>query len=115
MIGSTSLANLIRGFEPTRCVQTVNLLQFVDDTLIFYGVEEQIVNVKAILLFFEAVSWLKVNFFESGLLGVHLSNDQLVRFADVMGCEVGSFFDYLFGFVVVLGHGIQRLVEPFFF
>lgn len=77
MIESTSLPNLIRGFEPTRCVPMVNPLQYVDDTLIFCGVEEQIVNVKAILLFFEAVSWLKVNFFESGLLGVHMSNDQL--------------------------------------
>ena len=40
--------------------------QFTDDTLIFCEVEEdQIINIKAILLCFKVVSGLKINFLKS--------------------------------------------------
>lgn len=57
MVGATSLMGLISGFEPAREPLVVSFLQFADDTLIFCGAEEkEIVNVKAFLLCFEAVS-----------------------------------------------------------
>lgn len=55
---------LLLGFWPTRGDPEIAHLQFADDTIIFCDAnEDQIRNVKAILLCFEAVSSLKVNFF----------------------------------------------------
>lgn len=45
---------------------------------------------KAILLFFEAVSGLKVNFFKSELIGVRVEETHLSHLVDIMGCKVGT-------------------------
>lgn len=64
-------ANLISGFCPAPSAPSVSHLQFADDTIIFFeAFEEQVKNVKAIMLCFEAVFGLKVNFFKSELIGV---------------------------------------------
>ena len=71
---------------------TINHLQFADDTLLFCDAKvDQLLNVKAILLCFGAVSGLKVNFFKSELLDVHIPDFQLEYLADILGCKVGSF------------------------
>lgn len=55
---------LISGFSPSKDALSITHLKFGNNTLVFCGVEEeQLQNVKATLLCFEAVSGLKVNFF----------------------------------------------------
>lgn len=67
-------------------------LQFADDTLLFcYAKVEQVWNMKAILLCFEAVFGLKVSFFKSKVLDMYLPDGQLKDLADILGCRVGSF------------------------
>lgn len=64
---------------------TINHLQFADDTLLFCDADvDQLLNVKAILLCFEAVSGLKVNFFKCEMLGVQIPNLQLEYLADFL-------------------------------
>ena len=83
---------LLRGFRAADATPLVTNLQFADDTLIFCDAsEEQIRNLKAILICFEAVSGLKINFFRSELIGVRVGEAFLYKYADLFGCKVGSF------------------------
>lgn len=74
MVEAASFVDLISGFEPAKSTPVVNLLQFLDDYLIF---KQQLLNIKVVLFCFEAVLGLKVNFFKSELLGLRLSEVQL--------------------------------------
>jgi exonuclease III len=75
----------------------VSHLQFADDTLILG--EKSWANIRAmraVLLLFEALSGLKVNFSKSQLVGVNVSSSWLAEAALVLNCNVGSLpFVYL--------------------
>jgi len=75
----------------------VSHLQFADDTLIL-GVKSwaNIRAMRAILLLFEKLSGLKVNFSKSHLVGVNVASSWLTEAASVLNCNVGSIpFVYL--------------------
>lgn len=60
MFSAAAMANMIEGFRSSINAPSTSHLQFADGTLLFCGsIEEQIKNVKVILLCFEAVSGLK--------------------------------------------------------
>lgn len=64
----------------------ISHLQFVDDTLIFCEAsEDQIRNVKVILIFFESMSGLKINFFKRELMGIRVLASLIHQFAEVLG------------------------------
>jgi len=75
----------------------VSHLQFADDTLILG--EKSWANIRAmraVLLLFEALSGLNVNFSKSQLVGVNVSSSWLAEAALVLNCNVGSLpFVYL--------------------
>lgn len=75
----------------------VSHLQFADDTLILS--EKSSANVRtmrAVLILFEALSGLKVNFSKSQLVGVNVSDSWLSEAALVLSCRVGCLpFVYL--------------------
>jgi len=65
-------------------------LQFLDDTLIIG--EKSWLNVRsirAVLLLFEEISGLKVNFHKSMLTGVNIADTWLAEAALVMNCRKG--------------------------
>ena len=75
MIETAANGNLIRGSRSSSSSPIVSHLQLDDDTLLFSDAdEEEIKNVKATQLCFEAVSGLKINFFKSELIGVSAPN-----------------------------------------
>jgi len=78
MVGST---------EPV----TVSHLQFADDTLIL-GKKSwaNIRAMRAVLVLFEKMFGLKVNFNKSQLVGVNVSTSWLSKAAVALGCKVGS-------------------------
>ena len=81
---------LIGGFTVANLPLQVSHLQFANDTLIFCDAsEEHVKNVKAILLCFEAVSGLKINF-KSELIRIRVGDSFLSRCADLLGCKVES-------------------------
>ena len=60
MIKAVANENLIKGFKISPTTPIVTQLQFADDTLLFCDAEmEEVQNVKAIMLCFEAISGLK--------------------------------------------------------
>jgi len=72
-------------------------LQFAEDTLIIgYKSWLNVRSMQAVLLLFEQVSGLKVNFHKSMITGVNVSDSWLYEAAMVLNCRVGSLpFVYL--------------------
>jgi hypothetical protein len=65
-------------------------LQFADDTLIVG--EKSWANIraiKAVLILFELISGLKVNFHKSMLVGVNIDDSWLVDASLVINCKIG--------------------------
>ena len=88
MIVTTASGNRFKGFRTSMNGPTVSHLQFAYDMLIFCDVDEdEIKNVKATMLCFEAVSGLKINFFKSELIGFRVPERPLQALEGLMGCK----------------------------
>ena len=104
MAAQAEKQNLIRGFRVTRTAP-ISHLQFVDNTLVFFEAnEDQIKNVKAILICFEAVSGLKINFFKSELIGIRVEESLMGQLIGILGCKVESFPVTYLGLPLCRGH-----------
>lgn len=91
MIKAAGEANLVTGFVPANAVPPIHHVQFADDAVIFCKLkEEEVLNIIAIFLCFEAISGLKVNIFKCKIIGVCTSPSILEALAGLMGCKVGS-------------------------
>jgi len=85
-------ANLFEGYVVgTTNPMVVSHLQFVDDTLLL-GIKSwaSVRALRAVLLLFEEMSGLKVNFHKSMLVGVNISESWLVDAASILNCKVGK-------------------------
>jgi len=98
LMESLKVNDLFVGYTVGRSDMTVvSHLQFADDTLIL-GVKSwaNIRSMRAILLLFEALSGLKVNFSKSHLVGVNVAMSWLSEAASMLSCKVGAIlFVYL--------------------
>jgi mannosylglycoprotein endo-beta-mannosidase len=72
-------------------VVSVSHLQFTDDTLLL-GVKswENVRALRAVLVLFELMLGLKVNFNKSMLVGVNISDSWLYKVASALRCKVGK-------------------------
>lgn len=105
MIGAAEKAGLIVGFKAAAKAPIISHLQFADDMLIFCGAEEdQVRSIKAMLLCFEAVSGLTINFYKSELIGMRVEERCLQHFAGILGCKTGSFPVSYLGLPLCMGH-----------
>jgi len=92
LMESLLVNNLYTGYKVgSRDVTVVSHLQYADDTLIL-GEKSwaNIQGMRAILLLFESLSGLKVNFSKSCLVGVNVATSWLSEAAMVLNCRVGS-------------------------
>jgi hypothetical protein len=73
------------------------IIQYVDDTLIILEASTtQLFFLKGILQSFSDSTDLKINFSESMMVPINLSNEKLNHLARTFGCATGSFpFTYL--------------------
>ena len=72
-------------------------LLYADDTLIFYGEDWiQLVYLRWLLMWFEAISRLKINFYKSEIIYVGRV-DNVEALATELGCKVGSFLTSYLG------------------
>nr|ABN08584.1 RNA-directed DNA polymerase (Reverse transcriptase) [Medicago truncatula] len=91
LMDSLSVNQFFIGYKVDIEPVVVSHLQFEDDTLILR--EKSWANVRAmraILLLFEALSGLKVNFSKSQLVGVNVPSSWLAEAVVVLNCNVGS-------------------------
>ena len=93
MIDVASSAGLISGFKVGRSSATtmsVSYLLFGDVTIVFCENDcEQMINLRGVLTWFQAVSSLRVNLAELYLPIGHVDNIQLL--AGVLGCNFDAF------------------------
>ena len=90
MVKAVTYADLRRDFKVCESAPPISILQFANDTLIFCGVsEDQIMNVKATLICFKAMSGLLINFCKSELIGIRVEVDLVHHYAKILGCKVG--------------------------
>ena len=91
LMESLNRANLFSGFQVgVNALTTVSHLQFEDDTLILGDKSwANIRAMRAILLLFQSLSGLKVNFSKSYLVGVNVASSWLTEAAMVLNCKVG--------------------------
>ncbi|MCH95507.1 LINE-1 reverse transcriptase like, partial [Trifolium medium] len=85
-------SNVFTGYSVGAVDPTVvSHLQFADDNLIL-GVKSwaNVRALRAVLVLFETVSRLKVNFNKSMLVGVNIAESWLAKAASVLGCVVGK-------------------------
>ncbi|RYQ86962.1 hypothetical protein Ahy_B10g106568 [Arachis hypogaea] len=63
-------------------------LQFDDDTILFYLLEEETVrNYKRLLRYFELMPGLSINFEKSNLIPVNCSQERVRRMCQLLGCQ----------------------------
>lgn len=104
---------LVRGFKVAQNASVINHLQFLDDTLIFCPAKlEHLMNVKAILLCLEVVSFLKINFFKSELIGIKVDEYTLSSIAEILGCGVGSFPVWYLGLPLCIRRHPKNIWDP---
>ena len=98
LMNSMVVAQLFHGFGVGRSSEMrLTHLQFADDTLII-GEKSwlKVRAMRAVLLLFEEVSGLRVNFHKSLLTGVNISESWLTEAASVLNCRRGTIpFVYL--------------------
>lgn len=69
-----------------------SLLQYADDTIIMVeGSEDDIINLKFLLLCFQQMSRLKINFDKSEVMILGYSPDKAQLIADRLNCQLGYF------------------------
>lgn len=90
MASAAENAGLIRGFGAATEAHSILHLQFAD-TLIFSGARvDHIQNVKATLIYFEAVSGMRVDFSKSELIGLQVDSSLQTQLAAVLGSKTGQ-------------------------
>jgi Reverse transcriptase (RNA-dependent DNA polymerase) len=67
-------------------------LNFADDTLIFLAPDSKIIDAfKLLLLGFENLSGLKINFTKSEIVPLNLTKEEGIQYNNILGCKVSSF------------------------
>jgi len=76
---------------------TMSHLQYAHDTLLLFQPDTRsIATMKALLLSFELMSDLKINFHKCEMLSMEIDSKEGRRVADLLNCKVGKFpFTYL--------------------
>jgi hypothetical protein len=85
-------ASHIRGVAPHIFPGGITHLQYADDTILMIELDDQsIVNLKFLLLCFESMSGLRINFHKSEVLVLGTSEAEQTRIANMLNCKAGSF------------------------
>jgi hypothetical protein len=87
------IAGLLQQFRPGGIVA----LQYADDTLLFSSDEPTLLkNMKGILMLFERVSGMRINFHKSEVIPLNMEEDMCHEIAHPLNCPLGSLpFKYI--------------------
>jgi hypothetical protein len=67
-------------------------MQYADDTMIFsFGSNESLRNLKGVLMLFERVSRMRINFHKSEYIPMNIDEARCHEIAPVLKCHVGNF------------------------
>ena len=93
ILDKAKAAGHIRGITPHLVGGSgISLLQYADDTIIMVeGSETDISNLKFLLLCFQQMSGLKINFDKSDVMVMGYSPEECLSIANRLNCRLGSF------------------------
>jgi hypothetical protein len=97
MLKAAGIAGHISGVAPHLIPGGISHLQYVDDTLILIQHDDdQIANLKILLMCFEEMSGLKINYHKSEIIVMGQPLEEQQRVARLLNCKLSSFpFTYL--------------------
>ncbi|WOH08313.1 hypothetical protein DCAR_0727751 [Daucus carota subsp. sativus] len=97
MLCKAEEAGIFQGVKLGEIGGTVSHLQYADDTVIFVKNDsESIRGIKRVLLGFEMLTGLRINFGKSTLYGFNSTAEELTGWSEIIGCKLGSdSFTYL--------------------
>ena len=98
LIARAKEAGLVEGVIPHLIQDGLSILQYADDTVIFMSHDvEKAVNMKLVLITFEQLSGLKINFHKSEIFCFGKAKEQEVLFySQLFGCDIWTYpFRYL--------------------
>ena len=92
LIARAKEAGQIEGVIPHLVQDSLSILQYADDIMIFMSHDvEKAVNMKLILSTFEQLSGLKINFHKSEIFCFGKAKEHEVFYSQLFGCGVGKF------------------------
>lgn len=92
MLAKATSKGLVRGLLEEFKMGGIVSLQYADDTILFSKAEESVLkNLKCILMWYEQISGMRVNFHKSELVPLNLSQDEAHWMAHIFSCPIGSF------------------------
>jgi hypothetical protein len=97
MLDAASSAGHIKDVVSHLIQGGVTHLQYADDTILLIELDDNsIINLKFLLIAFEILSGLKINFLKSEVIVMGASQEEQTRVANALNCKQGSFlFTYL--------------------
>jgi hypothetical protein len=97
LIDAAARAGHLRGVVPHLIQGGVTHLQYADDTILLLALDDMcIANLKFILIAFEILSGLKINFLKSEVIVMGAAPSEQSRVANALNCKEGAFpFTYL--------------------
>ena len=97
LLSESSRVGLIDGIEVAPGLEPITHLQYADDTILFFRDNVKSVRgIKTVLLLFQVISGLKINFGKSFIYNARNDHAALSESAAFLGCKVGGIpFPYL--------------------
>jgi len=91
MLQKGAVRGLIKGVADDFIVGGIISLQYANDTILFSRIEEEYTrNLKGVLMWFEQLSGMRINFHKSELIPMNVEPDVVHRLAHLFSCPVGS-------------------------
>lgn len=67
-------------------------LQYADDTILFSDIDlDHLLNLKGILMWFEQLSGMRVNFHKSEIIAMNVSEETAHDISHIFACPLGNF------------------------
>jgi hypothetical protein len=97
ILSKASEAGHIQGVIPHLIPGGITHLQYADDTMILLeNTDQGLVNLKFLLICFELLSGMKINYHKSEVIVLGVDQQEQARVANLLNCQQGSFpFRYL--------------------
>jgi hypothetical protein len=92
MLDKSARIGLIQGVLQDFREGGILSLQYADDTILFASADfSQLSNLKYVIMWFEQISGMRVNFHKSEIITLNLEVEDTKEIANMFNCPVGSF------------------------
>ena len=92
MLDKSARSGLIQGVLQDFREGGILSLQYADDTILFSSADfSHPYNLKHVIMWFEQISGMRVNFHKSEIITLNLQEEDTQRVASIFNCPIGSF------------------------